>query len=121
MRELFVEIGLAEIVQEPTITYCDNTAAIMLAEEDCVTSGNQYVLTPYHYVKECEEAGMVRTIYIRTADNIADLLTKAVTRPVMEALLPKLLGYADQAWIAELDKSGIKTHKQKHWPETNPE
>ena len=117
LRELLVEMGMADIVSQPTITYCDNTAAIMLAEEDVVSTGNQFITTPYHYNKEMEETKQVKTIYVRTADNIADLFTKAVSRPVIQALLSKALGYAPPHWIQDMDRSGA-THKQKNWPTT---
>jgi hypothetical protein len=115
LRELMAEMGMAECIEQPTSTYCDNTAAIMLAEEDVVSTGNQFITTPYHYNKEMEETRQVKTIYVRTIDNIADLFTKAVARPVLQTLLGKTLGYAPTGWWDDMDTS-TGTHKQKHWP-----
>jgi site-specific DNA-cytosine methylase len=115
LRELLAEMGMAECASQPTATYCDNTAAIMLAEEDIVSTGNQFITTPYHYNKEVEEAKQVKTIYVKTAENIADLFTKAVSRPVVQTLLAKTLGYDDPTWMESLDTSR-GTHKEKKWP-----
>jgi hypothetical protein len=115
LRELMAEMGMAECVNQPTKTYCDNTAAIMLAEEDVVSTGNQFITTPYHYNKEMEETKQAKAIYVRTADNIADLFTKAVSKPVLQTLLAKALGYATPMWVTEMDtKEG--THKEKNFP-----
>ena len=95
LRELFNEIGLDEAIREPTLTLGDNRAAILLSEEDIVSTGNQFITIPYHYNKEVIEEGAVTMQFIPTAHNIADLFTKAVNRQTLERLLPRLIGDDD--------------------------
>jgi len=75
-----IEIGLADVVKEPTKTYGDNTAAILLCEEDIVTSGNQFMATQYHYNKEVEIDGIAKALWVPTAFNLADIFTKIVLK-----------------------------------------
>ena len=64
-----------------------------LCYEDIVTTGNQFYITPYHYNKEVCAMGNAKVVYIRSAHNLADVLTKAIKRGVLRALRDKLLGY----------------------------
>ena len=43
--------------------------------------------------KEVIESGAVTIHYVPTADNIADLYTKAVSKQVLDKLLARALGY----------------------------
>lgn len=92
LRELLTEIEVAEAVREPTLTFGDNRAAILLSEEDIVSTGNQFITIPYHYNKEVIERGEVTMQFVPTADNLADLFTKAVSRQTLDRLLPRMIG-----------------------------
>ena len=81
-----------EIGQEPTVTYADNRAANLLCEEDIITCGNQFMQVPYHYNKEAVKMGIAIMRYIQSTDNLADILTKAVSKQVLERLLPAMIG-----------------------------
>ena len=83
------------MVREPTVIRGDNTAANTLCEEDIVTTGNQFITTPYHYNKEVIADGHAVVEYIQTDHNIADLFTKAVKKGVIQRLLDALLGYIE--------------------------
>ena len=100
LRQLFNDIGLVDIVSEPTIMYGDNEAANKLTRQDFVSSGNQYIYLPYHYLKECVRMGMVDVRWVGTKLNFADIFTKAVPVEVLKALLNKLCGY-DNSWYDE--------------------
>jgi hypothetical protein len=92
LRDLMEEMEIKEIGTEPTVTYADNRAANLLCEEDIITCGNQFMQVPYHYNKEAIKMGVVVMRYIPTVDNLADILTKAVSRQVLERLLPAVIG-----------------------------
>ena len=49
---------------------------------------------PFHFNKEVVESGAVTIHYVPTADNIADLYTKAVSKQVLDKLLARALGYS---------------------------
>jgi hypothetical protein len=58
-----------------------------------VTKGNQHYRTPYHFNKEMVEEGYSRVEWIESVKNTADIMTKSVTKQVIQKLLPQLLGY----------------------------
>ena len=62
----------------PTTVYADNAQANTLTKEEIVTAGNMYFRTTYHYNKEAVRDGYVDVKYIKTDQNIADALTKAL-------------------------------------------
>ena len=49
----------------------------------------------YHFVKECVEEGDIDTRRVDTLENIADPMTKALSRQYCERLLPILTGNGD--------------------------
>ena len=92
LRKLLKEAGLNEHVKDATIALGDNDQATRLSYEDIVTSGNRMIRNNYHFVKECVEEGDIDTRRVDTLDNIADPLTKALSRQYCERLLPGLTG-----------------------------
>ncbi|MBL6911007.1 MAG: Ty1/Copia family ribonuclease HI [Pirellulales bacterium] len=103
LRQLLLELGEDELLNEPTIVYGDNRSANTLCVEDIVTAGNMYILLPYHWNKEVVQHGYVQIRDCKTAYNIADLFTKPVPAQKIRELLAKLCGYAPVDF-AEIDK-----------------
>ena len=93
MRQLFQETDLIHLIENSTLMFGDNKPANMLAIEDVVTSGNQYVYLPYHYNKEVQELGLSIVHCVRTKDNISHLLTKAVKVAEFKTLANALIGH----------------------------
>ena len=93
LRELLREIGFHDMVADATIVRGDNKAANTLCYEEIITSGNQFIITPYHFNKEVVAQNQVQVLYIRSAENLSDVLTKSVHRGVLRNLIDKLLGY----------------------------
>ena len=93
LRQLLTEIGLQEMTQEPTLVRGDNKAANTLCYEDIVTTGNQFIYVPYHFNKEVISQKQVKTLFVRSAENDADLMTKAVAKGVHRNLINRLTGY----------------------------
>ena len=92
LRQLIMELGLIDWVNEPTRILADNKQANNLASEDVVTAGNMYFRTGYHYNKEAVEDGFVRVDYVTTHDNVADATTKALAGVKVKAFQPILHG-----------------------------
>ena len=92
-RQLFQEMHLIHLIEHSTLMFGDNKPANILATEDVVTSGNQYVYLPYHYNKEVQELGLSIVHYVRTKDNISNLLTKAVKVAEFKTLANALTGH----------------------------
>lgn len=102
LRKILKEAGLEEYVQTPTITLGDNDQCTRLSQEDIVTSGNRMIRNNYHFVKECVEEGDIETRRVDTLDNLADPLTKALSRQYCERLLPWLTGDGDDLPVLPL-------------------
>ena len=87
-------MDLGDAIQEPTATFGDNRASNLLCDEDIATCDNQFMQIHFHFNKEATESGAVTIHYVHTADNIADLYTKAVGKQVLDKLLARALGYS---------------------------
>ncbi|GKC98519.1 retrotransposon protein, putative, ty1-copia subclass [Tanacetum coccineum] len=60
--------------------YCDNSAAIIFANEPGVMKGARHFLRRYHYVREQVESGEIKMIKVYTDKNLADSFTKALPK-----------------------------------------
>ena len=96
LRELFKELGMGELVKEPTKLLGDNKQAGRWAREDMITNGNRFIERMYFKVREGVMGGHIEPRYINTKLNPSDLFTKDVSREVIEVLAPMFSGAA--AW-----------------------
>ena len=101
IRQILPEIGCGHYVKDPTTIFGDNTAANSLTAKDFISSGNQHIYVPYHYIKELVRNKNIKVEYKQTKLNIADLFTKPVTSQVIEKLLPYLVGQ-NTSWKDEI-------------------
>jgi hypothetical protein len=63
------------------LIYCDNDAALRLAEDQVWHSRVKHIRVKYHYVREQILQKKLKVTRVRTKDNVADLLTKPLSRP----------------------------------------
>ena len=78
---IFLRQYFAEITQAPrkTVTiYADNQSSIALAHHHAFHKRSKHIDTKVHFVRCYIEKGYIKVIYVPTADNIADIFTKAV-------------------------------------------
>ena len=75
-RSLFEELGLAELLVQPTKIYVDNNVAIHWVKTGKITDGNQYLDLAYHQTREWEREGTIKVLGIHTHDNVSDLGSK---------------------------------------------
>ena len=92
LRSLLVEMGFGDIVSKPTLVRGDNQAANTLCNDDIVTTGNQFIITPYHYNKECVRQQQVEILYVQSEQNLADIQTKGVHKNVISRIGSKATG-----------------------------
>jgi hypothetical protein len=64
----------------------DNKSAISLAKNPVFHERSKHIDIRYHFIRECVEQGRVGIDYIRTNDQLADVLTKALGRLVFQGL-----------------------------------
>lgn len=75
----------------PVKLYCDNNAAIALTKNTSGHSRVKHVDMRTHWIREVVERKEVIVQPIASEDNVADLFTKALTRPKLERFI-KLMG-----------------------------
>ena len=91
LRRLMREIGLAP---ENSQLFCDNKAAINISKNPVQHDRTKHVEVDRHFIKENIENGVVELPFVRSEDQLADILTKAVNSRSFTSVLCKL-SYGD--------------------------
>ena len=93
LRNLLAEIGMHDMLKEPTVLFSDSSGAIDWMRFRKVSPSNHYILISYHQRNEWVESGDIVLHFKRGVFNTADILTKAASRQVFLRLMMKYLGY----------------------------
>ncbi|GJX08139.1 hypothetical protein Tco_0196071 [Tanacetum coccineum] len=73
-------LGIVLKINEPIKMLCDNSAALLIANEPGVQRGARHYHRRHHYVRECIELGEINLCKVHTDDNLADPFTKALSK-----------------------------------------
>ena len=74
-------------LREPMRLYCDNKSAISLAHNPVQHDRTKHVEIDRHFMKESINNGVICTRFVKTGDQLADILTKGIgSRPFHFAL-----------------------------------
>ncbi|GJR56431.1 hypothetical protein Tco_1406952 [Tanacetum coccineum] len=73
-------LGIVPTIHEPIKMFCDNSAALLIANEPGVQKGARHYHRRYHYVRECIELGEINLLKVHTDDNLADPFTKTLPK-----------------------------------------
>ena len=93
-RQLIMDIfGLNEI--SPIPISCDNQGAIKLIETGVIKQKTKHICVKFHHSHDEQEKGIVRFSYISSAENPADILTKALPLPKLQ-ILKGLIGLGNE-------------------------
>jgi hypothetical protein len=76
-----------------TTIWCDNKAAIDLSNNPVFHARTKHIGKVYHLVRALQEVGVVKTSFIGTADNVADVLTKPVSVRILMAFNSLIFGH----------------------------
>ncbi|GJX82949.1 retrotransposon protein, putative, ty1-copia subclass [Tanacetum coccineum] len=80
IRKFVGDLGVMPSIKKPINMYCDNSVAIIFANDSGVMKGARHFLRRYHYVREQVESGEIKILKVHTDDNLADPFTKALPR-----------------------------------------
>ncbi|CAN0021801.1 unnamed protein product, partial [Heterosigma akashiwo] len=80
LRYLLVDLGFPQ--QEPTPVVEENSACIEWANDLVISKKNRHFHVSYHLAKEQVSLGTIRMFFIRTHDQVADILTKALNAEI---------------------------------------
>jgi hypothetical protein len=68
----------------------DNKSAISLCKNPVLHERSKHIDTRYHFICECVEEKELEVDYIRTEEQLADILTKALGRIRFQELRSKI-------------------------------
>lgn len=72
------EVGYPQ--EKPGILYNDNSGAVALTKNTKHNTCVKHIDIWHHFIRECVENGNISVLHISSADNLADLFTKALRR-----------------------------------------
>ncbi|KAJ9553824.1 hypothetical protein OSB04_017869 [Centaurea solstitialis] len=76
LRNLLGELGFAQ--SKPMNLYCDNEAAIHIANNPVFHERTKHIEVDCHFTREKLEDGTISTPFVRTGSQLADVFTKAL-------------------------------------------
>ena len=75
---------------KPCRLFCDNKAVISISENPVLHDRTKHVDVYRHFIKENIEAKIVELPFVKSEDQLADILTKAVNSKSCREVLGKL-------------------------------
>lgn len=88
IASLLQELGI-RLCQAPTI-YCDNVGATYLCANPVFHSRMKHVALDYHFICQQVRSGSWRVIHVSTKDQLADVMTKPLSRQVFTSITSKI-------------------------------
>ena len=85
---------------DSTIIQCDNQSCIKLSENPVFHDRSKHIEMRYHFIRDIVQRGALKLQYIRTDEQIADILTKPLTASKFVYFRDKL-GMAENASLTE--------------------
>ena len=79
-------------IEAPTIIFCDNKAAVQLADSDCSSKRMKHIATKIYFLREQIADKAITMLHIVAAGQLADIFTKPLAPGVFHAIRVFLLG-----------------------------
>nr|GEX26080.1 hypothetical protein [Tanacetum cinerariifolium] len=80
IRKFTLGLGIVPTINEPIKMLCDNSAALLIANEPRVQKGVIHYHRRYHYVRECIELGEINLLKVHTYNNLTYPFTKVLPK-----------------------------------------
>jgi hypothetical protein len=78
-------------IEKSTIVFCDNQAVVVNSTRSESTLKKKHISIAYHRCREAQAAGYIRIGFIRSKDNLADMLTKILPGPRLRQLMEHII------------------------------
>jgi hypothetical protein len=88
IRNLMLDLQIKPV--NPMKLYCDNKAACDIAHNPVQHDRTKHVEVDRHFIKEKLEEKLIEVPHVRSQDQLADVLTKALSNQVFNDCLNKL-------------------------------
>ena len=88
LRRLLTEIGFAP--DSEMKLFCDNKAAIDISHNPIQHDRTKHVEVDRHFIKQNLDAKIIQFPFVKSEDQLADILTKAVSSKIFHHSLDKL-------------------------------
>jgi hypothetical protein len=82
--------GLFDLEMEATMILCDNQSCIKMTENPVFHDKSKHIEIRYHYIHDMVQRGAVKLQYVGTDEQVADVLTKPLSRVKFEYFRDKL-------------------------------
>jgi hypothetical protein len=76
--------GLFDLEMEATVILCDNQSCIKMTENPVFHDKSKHIEIRYHYIRDMVQRGAVKLQYVGTDEQVADVLTKPLSRVKFE-------------------------------------
>jgi hypothetical protein len=90
LGEICEELGLS--FEKPIHLHEDNQGAIILSKRPASHQKNKHIDLRYHYLREKVKEGVIALVYVSTKEQLADILTKALSRVLFVLLRDQIMG-----------------------------
>jgi hypothetical protein len=88
-RQFLDDLGIQ--LTGATLVWEDNTAAIAMSKNPVNHKRCRHILVKYHYLRDLHDQEVIKLQYLKTTDQIADLMTKPTSRAILLRLRPYLV------------------------------
>jgi hypothetical protein len=85
-----LNIGLFDLEMEATTILCDNQSYIKMTENHVFHDRSKHIEIRYHYIRDMGQRGALKLQYVSTDEQVADVLTKPLSRVKFEHFRDKL-------------------------------
>jgi hypothetical protein len=88
LKIILLELGLFH--GKPLMLYCDNKAALDIANNPVQHSRTKHIEIDRHFIKEKLDRGIICMPYVSSSNQLADILTKGLSEKVFTSLCCKM-------------------------------
>lgn len=88
LKELFESFCMPN--PTPMRLFCDSKSAIYIAANPVFHERTKHIERDCHHVRDAVKKKLITTEHVTSKNQLADILTKALPRPLFEDLLSKL-------------------------------
>ena len=88
LRSFLQKLGFPET--KPSILFCDNKSAIMLASDSVIYECTKHIEVDVHFLREKVHFEIISLCFMRSPDQTTDIITKFVGPSLLKSSIVKL-------------------------------